>query len=87
MPHWVVHDLRTTFNTLSCDILHADIAVVDRILNHVASATTSKVMRVCNRSELFEQRKEVLEKWAQLTEKRLLRNLCDALVERRNPVF
>jgi integrase len=45
-PHWVVHDLRTTFNTLDCDILHADIAVVDRILNHVASATTSKVMRV-----------------------------------------
>ncbi len=66
MPHWVVHDLRTTFNTLACDILHADIAVVDRILNHVASATTSKVMRVYNRSELFEQRKGVLAQWAEL---------------------
>jgi integrase len=72
MPHWVVHDLRTTFNTLACDILRADIAVVDRILNHVASATTSKVMRVYNRSELFGQRKEVLEKWAQLIEKEVI---------------
>jgi integrase len=66
MPHWVMHDLRTTFNTLACDILHADMAVVDRILNHVASATTSKVMRVYNRSELFEPRKQVLEQWADL---------------------
>lgn len=66
MAHWVVHDLRTTFNTLACDLLRADIAVVDRILNHVASATTSKVMRVYNRSELFEPRKEVLERWAEL---------------------
>jgi integrase len=66
MPHWVVHDLRTTFSTLACDILFADIAVVDRILNHVASATTSKVSRVYNRSELFEPRKLVLEQWADL---------------------
>jgi integrase len=66
MPHWVVHDLRKTFNALACDILHADNAVVDRILNHVASATTSKVMRVYNRSELFEPRKKLLEQWAQL---------------------
>jgi integrase len=66
MPHWVLHDLRTTFSTLACDILLADIAVVDRILNHVASATTSKVRRVYNRSELFEPRKLVLEQWADL---------------------
>jgi integrase len=66
MPHWVLHDLRTSFSTLACDILLADIAVVDRILNHVASATTSKVRRVYNRSELFEPRKLVLEQWADL---------------------
>jgi integrase len=66
MPHWVIHDLRTTFSTLACDILLADIAVVDRILNHVASATTSKVRRVYNRSEMFEPRKLVLEQWGEL---------------------
>jgi hypothetical protein len=64
----VAHDLRITFNALPNDILHADIAVVDRILSHVASATTSKVMRVYNRSKLFEQRKDVLKQWADLIE-------------------
>jgi integrase len=72
MPHWVVHDLRTTFSTLACDILLADVAVVDRILNHVASATTSKVRRVYNRSEMFEPRKEVLEQWADLVVRKVI---------------
>ena len=60
MEHWTIHDLRTTFSTLACEVLGADISVVDRILNHVATATTSKIMRVYNKSELFEPRKRVL---------------------------
>jgi integrase len=72
MPHWVVHDLRTTFSTLACDILLADVAVVDRILNHVASATTSKVRRVYNRSEMFEPRKAALEQWADLVVRKVI---------------
>jgi integrase len=87
MPHWVVHDLRTTFNTLACDILHADIAVVDRILNHVASATTSKVMRVYNRSELFEQRKDVLKQWAALIEANVSEFKSPLPVESGNHLF
>lgn len=69
MPHWTIHDLRTTFSTLACEMLGADIAVVDRILNHVATATTSKIMRVYNKSELFEPRKRVLREWAELIER------------------
>ena len=69
MPHWTIHDLRTTFSTLACEMLGADIAVVDRILNHVATATTSKIMRVYNKSELFEPRKRVLREWAALIER------------------
>jgi integrase len=69
MPHWTVHDLRTTFSTQACDILEIDIAVVDRILNHVATATTSKIMRVYNKSELFEPRKRALAEWAKLIER------------------
>ena len=46
MPHWTIHDLRTTFSTLAKDVLDADIAVADRILNHVATATTSKIIRL-----------------------------------------
>jgi integrase len=72
MRHWVVHDLRTTFSTLACDILLADVAVVDRILNHVASVTTAKVRRVYNRSEMFEPRKAVLEQWADLVVRKVI---------------
>ena len=69
MPHWTVHDLRTTFSTQACDALDIDIAVADRILNHVATATTSKIMRVYQKSELFEPRKRALAEWARLIER------------------
>jgi integrase len=69
MEHWTIHDLRTTFSTLASEVLGADIAIVDRILNHVATATTSKIMRVYNKSELFEPRKRVLREWADLIER------------------
>lgn len=69
IEHWTMHDVRTTFSTLACEILGADIAVVDRILNHVATATTSKIMRVYNKSEFFEPRKRVLREWAELIER------------------
>ena len=69
MAHWTIHDLRTTFSTLACELMGADIAVVDRILNHVATATTSKIMRVYNKSEMFEPRKRVLREWAALIER------------------
>ena len=68
MPHWTFHDLRTTFNTLACDELGIDEAVADRILNHVASATTSKVKRIYNRSELFEPRRQALSAWGKFLE-------------------
>lgn len=69
MDHWTIHDLRTTFSTLACEVLGADISVVDRILNHVATATTSKIMRVYNKSELFEPRKRVMREWAAMLER------------------
>lgn len=73
MPHWILHDLRTTFNTLACDDLGVDAHVADRILNHVATATTSKVMRIYNRSELFEPRKKALIAWADLLEREVIK--------------
>lgn len=63
MPHWTFHDLRTTFTTLACEELNVDAAVADRILNHVASATTSKIMRIYNKSEMFEPRRQALRAW------------------------
>jgi integrase len=73
MPHWTLHDLRTSFNTLACDVLAVDIHVADRILNHVAGATTSKVMQVYNRSELFEMRKRARAAGGRLLEKEVIR--------------
>ncbi|OYW46372.1 MAG: integrase [Sphingomonadales bacterium 32-68-7] len=72
MPHWTVHDLRTTFNTHACEILDVPPHVADRILNHVATATRSKVMRVYNKSELFEPRREALNSWAHLLRQHVL---------------
>lgn len=71
MPHWTFHDLRTTFTTLACEELNVDAAVADRILNHVASATTSKIMRVYNKSEMFEPRRHALCAWADLIRDRI----------------
>lgn len=64
MPHWTLHDLRTTFATIACEDLAVDAAVADRILNHVASSTTSKIMRTYNKSELFDARRQALNAWA-----------------------
>jgi len=46
--------------------------VADRILNHVATATRSKVMRVYNKSELFEPRRKALCDWAKLLTERVI---------------
>ncbi len=78
MEHWTIHDLRTTFSTLASEVLGADITIVDRILNHVATATTSKIMRVYNKSELFEPRKRVLREWAELIEREAAAHFCKA---------
>jgi integrase len=72
MPHWTVHDLRTTFNTHACEMLDVPPHVADRILNHVATATRSKVMRIYNKSELFEPRRAALNAWAELLCQRVL---------------
>lgn len=72
MPHWTVHDLRTTFNTHACEILGVPPHVADRILNHVAAATRSKIMRVYNKSELFEPRRQALNAWANLILERVI---------------
>lgn len=72
MPHWRIHDLRTSFATQAAEVLHIDIAVVDRMLNHVATATTSKVARIYNMSELYEQRREASSAWAALLEREVI---------------
>lgn len=72
MPHWTLHDLRTTFTTIACEELGIDAAVADRILNHVASATTSKIMRTYNKSELFEARAAALAAWALLIQNQIV---------------
>lgn len=61
---WRLHDLRRSFATYACDVLHIDPAVADRCLNHVGAATTSTVSRIYARNELFDQRREALDSWS-----------------------
>jgi len=70
MPGWRFHDLRRAFATAACDVLQIDPAIADRCLNHVGASTTSVISRVYARNELFEQRREALERWAELLEQR-----------------
>jgi integrase len=69
---WRFHDLRRSFATHACDVLHVDPAVVDRCLNHVGSSTTSTVSRIYARNELFDQRRDALTRWATLFEAPIL---------------
>lgn len=68
MEPWRFHDLRRAFATQACDHLGIDPAIADRCLNHVGASTTSTVARVYGRSELFEQRRDALIRWAALVE-------------------
>ena len=63
---WRFHDLRTSFATVMAEAGEPE-AVVDRILNHVASGSApSAVARVYNRSQQLGERARVLDKWSGL---------------------
>jgi integrase len=60
-----LHDIRRTIVSTLGD--HGwEPAVVDRVLNHAASATLPGVMAVYQRSELWEQKRRALDAWADL---------------------
>ena len=71
MAAWRLHDLRRSFATLACDVLHIDPAVADRCLNHVGASTTSTISRVYGQSELFGPRRAALTAWGSLLESAL----------------
>lgn len=65
-PPWRLHDLRTAFATAMAESGESE-AVVDRILNHVASVSAaSAVARVYNRAHQLPQRARALDRWADL---------------------
>lgn len=63
---WRLHDIRTAFATHLAD-RGFDESIVDRVLNHVASASSaSTVARVYNRAERLQDRAEALTFWGDL---------------------
>lgn len=61
---WRLHDIRTAFATHMAEA-EIDESVVDRVLNHVASASSaSTVARVYNRAERLSARAATLDHWA-----------------------
>lgn len=64
--HWRIHDIRTGFATKMADAGENE-AVVDRILNHSATASAPTLVgRVYNQAQLLDQRAVALDKWAEL---------------------
>lgn len=60
-----LHDIRRTVVSILAD-RGWEPAVVDRLLNHAASATMPGVMAVYQRSELWDQQRRAVEAWADL---------------------
>lgn len=60
-----LHDIRRTVVSILAD-RGWEPAVVDRLLNHAASATMPGVMAVYQRSDLWEQQRRAIEAWAAL---------------------
>ncbi|NOE35242.1 site-specific integrase [Ruegeria sp. HKCCD7318] len=67
IPHWTPHDMRRTFATLMAEsgLGFAD-SVIDRVLNHAASATTSGVMGVYNRASRKGDQAEAMAAWGRI---------------------
>lgn len=84
MPHFTIHDLRTTFSTLASQKLKVPIDVADRCLNHVASATTSKIKRIYNQDDMFDKRRAALNAWAAMIETEVLGQGGDNVVPLRS---
>jgi len=85
MEPWRLHDLRRAFATAACDTLNIDPAVADRCLNHVGASTTSTISRVYGRNEMFDQRKEALDLWAELLEETRRSPLAEDVHVRSGP--
>src|SRR5262249_42547135 len=65
MPPFVLHDLRRFFATQASDVLGISPWVIEGCLGHVA-AFKSGVAGTYNRSNLVDERRRALERWAQL---------------------
>ena len=62
IPPWTLHDLRRTFVTGMVE-LRVPPHVVELMVNHIGG-TRAGVAGTYNRSELIDERKEALERWA-----------------------
>ncbi|WP_187640145.1 integrase arm-type DNA-binding domain-containing protein [Bosea sp. F3-2] len=66
MPHWTLHDLRRTADTLMNEELGVQPHVTEAILNHVSSQESGKkgVAKVYNRSKYAAEKRAALSAWA-----------------------
>ncbi|MBN9438234.1 integrase arm-type DNA-binding domain-containing protein [Bosea sp. (in: a-proteobacteria)] len=66
IPHWTLHDLRRTADTLMNEELGIQPHVTEAILNHVSSQESGKkgVAKVYNRSKYAAEKRAALEAWA-----------------------
>lgn len=65
MPHFTVHDLRRSLRTHLADSLDVPPHVAEKCLNH----SLGRIEAVYNRAELYAQRKEALDRWADFVDR------------------
>jgi integrase len=63
---WRLHDFRRSLVTIMADRAGADIAVLDSLLNHAASATRGGVIGVYQRAILIEPMRKLMAGWDEL---------------------
>ena len=68
IPQWTAHDLRRTFATHLGETLNIDPVVIEKCLGH----KMPKIMATYNKNEMLPQRKEALERWAELVKRLVL---------------
>lgn len=65
VPDGTLHDIRRTVVSTLAD-KGWEPSVVDRLLNHAASATMTGVMAIYQRSDLWEQQRQAIEAWGEM---------------------
>ena len=75
VKNWRIHDLRRTLVSHAADRGLADVAVLDLILNHSASATRGGILAVYQKAKMLPARAAALDAWAQWVDENAAR--CD----------
>jgi integrase len=67
IPHWVLHDLRRTGDTVMSEDLSVLPHIVDAVMNHVSTPTSAKkgIRKKYNKAQYLKEKRDALEQYAE----------------------